>query len=138
MPDRIVIDFEDEDKNPEKKEERIVIDFDEDKKKIEIENIEQSNEEIILKSKINSYYKGNSHLSNSFETEIKFPEGIEQGFRKRFSIQIKDIFFNSILENNRFIILSSKSGNVYLADRFSGKLKEKIFFEYESSLKLVK
>lgn len=132
MPERIVIEFSDEEDKSRKEQERIIIDLDTEKKRIEIEDIEQSHEEIILKSKVNSCYRGNPHLSNSFETDIKFPAGIEQGFRKKFSLNIQDEFFNSILENNRFVVLSSKNGNVYLIDRFNGAIKDKIFFEYES------
>ena len=61
---------DDEEEKPKEDANRIIIDLDEEKKKIEVENIEQSYEEIILKSKINSYYKGNSYLNNSFDTEI--------------------------------------------------------------------
>jgi len=136
MSERIIIEFaDDEEKNNEeekKGEDRIIIDLDETKEKVEVDNIEDSYEEKILKSKVNSFPAGNSHLSNSYESILRFPEGIEQGFRKKFSLNLKDEFFNSVLENNRFIILSSKSGNVYLADRFSGRINDKIFFEYES------
>jgi len=136
MSERIIIEFADyEAKKKEegkKEEDRIIIDLDETKEKVEVDNIEESYEEKILKSRIDSFSAGNAHLSNSYESNLKFPEGIEQGFRKRFSLNLKDEFFNSVLENNRFIILSSKSGNVYLADRFSGKINDKIFFEYES------
>lgn len=134
MSERIIVEFDDEEEK--KEEERIIIDLDETKEMfdqpLQIENIEERYEEKILKSKISSFSAGNPHLSNSFESNLIFPEGIEQGFRKRFSLDLKDEFFNSVLENNRFIVLSSKSGNVYLADRFSGKINDKIFFEYEA------
>lgn len=132
MSERIIIEFDDQEDKPKKEDNRIVIDLDEKKEKIEVEDIEAGNDELILKSGINSYFRGNFHLNNFFETDLKFPEGIEQGFRKKFSINIKDEFFNSILENNKYIILTSRSGNIYLIDRFTGNLKEKIFFENES------
>ncbi|MDZ4710886.1 MAG: hypothetical protein SGI89_01010 [bacterium] len=132
MSERIVIDFDDEKDKPKPEENRIVIDLDEEKKVIDIEKIEESREERILNSKINSYYCGGPDLSKYVETDIRFPEGIDHGFRKKFSTKIKDEFFNSILENNRFIILSSGNGSVYLIDRFTGKVQDKIFFEHEN------
>lgn len=140
MSERIVIDFGDEEKNPKAKtaseENRIVIDLDNEeeveKKKIDVEEIEAGYEEKIRNSKVNSFYKGDSHLSSYHNSDLNFPEGIDQGFRKNFSINLKDEFFNSILENNRHIILSSIKGNVYLIDRFTGKADDKIFFEDES------
>ncbi|MEO8664156.1 MAG: WD40 repeat domain-containing protein [Ignavibacteria bacterium] len=138
MPERIIIEFDDEEEKPRPApdENRIIIDFEnkteEDKKVLNVEKIEESNEEKIRRSKISSFYKGNTSLSNSFDTAIKFPEGIEQGFRKKFSVSLKDEFFNSLLENNKYIFASSKSGNIFLIDRFSGRVKDKIFFEKES------
>ncbi len=139
MPDRIIIEFDDKGDKPKKvdqKEDRIVIELDneieKEKKIIEIEEIEASSDDKILNSKINSFFKGNSHLNNFFETDLKFPEGIEKGFRKKFSVNVKDEFFNSILESNKYIILTSRSGNIYLIDRFTGEAKDKIFCENES------
>ncbi len=118
MNERIIIEFDDEEEK-KNEEDRIIIDLEETKEKFDptrrIENIEESYEEKILKSKVNSFPAGNPHLSNSYESNLIFPEGIEQGFRKRFSLNLKDEFFNSILENNRFIVLSSKSGNVFFS-----------------------
>ncbi len=131
MPDRIIIEFDDEKNKTEKDETRLVINLDEEKK-IEVDNFEEDYEESILKSKINSFYKSGPGLDNYFESELKFPEGIDKGFRKKFSLSIKDEFFNTILESNRFIILSSKGGNIYLIDRFKGVITEKIFFENET------
>lgn len=131
MAERIVIDFGNEEEKPKKTEERIVIDLDEDVKKIEIDDIEKSYEEQISKSKIDFFFRGNPNLSNSYETELKFPEGIDQGFRKLFSIDCGDRFFSSILVNNRHIVLSSRSGSIYLIDRFRGRIRNKIFFNDE-------
>jgi len=130
MSEKIIVEFDDEEEK--KDEDRIIIDLDETKEKIEVDDIEDSYEEKILKSKFNSFPQGNPHLSNSYESKLSFPEGIEKGFRRKFSLNLKDEFFNSVLENNRFIILSSKSGSIYLSDRFSGRINDKIFFEYES------
>lgn len=137
MPDRIVIDFEDEkeDKgNAERAEDqnRIIIDLGEEEKNTEAEIPVMNYEEIIVNSKINSCFRGNSYLNYSYDSELQFPEGIEQGFRKKFGLYIKDSFFNSILENNKFIILTSKNGNIYFVDRYKGSVKDKIFLEYES------
>lgn len=136
MPDRIIINFDDEKEKPRKPEnkadgDRIIIDFGEEKKE-DVKTLEKSYESKILDAKVNFFFRGNSHLNNSFDTELSFPEGIEQGFRKKFSINLEDEFFNSLLENNRYIILSSKSGSVYLIDRFTGAIKDKIFFENET------
>lgn len=133
MPDRIIIDFGDEQEkkqNPE--EERIIIELDKESKKIDVGEIEESREKKILNSKINSFYKGNSGLSSYFESGLKFPEGIEKGFRIKYAIDLGDEFLNSILENNRYFILSSKSGKIFLTDRFTGKINESIFFENET------
>lgn len=132
MSERIIIEFDDGKDNKKKEDERIVIDFDKAEDKIVIEEIEESYERKILKAKINSCYRGNTGISNYYESNLKFPEGIEKGFRLKKSLQLEDEFYNSILENNRFIVLSSKKGNAYLIDRFSGKINQKIFFENES------
>ena len=147
MTDRIIIDFEGEDKEPEKKKgentvnetekdsqenDRIIIDLSDTPEEKEIEVIEESYEEIFVKEKVNCFYKGNSYLNNSFSSRLKFPEGIDQGFRKKFSKNLKDEFFNSILQNNKFIILSSRKGNIYLIDRFNGSSEKKFSFDDES------
>lgn len=134
MSERIIIDFEDDERKKKNKpdDERIIIEFDKTEEKIEIDEIEESYERKILKSKINSSYRGNTGINNYFESDLKFPEGIEKGFRLKFSLNLEDDFYNSILENNRFIILSSGKGNIYLVDKFTGKINEKIFFENES------
>lgn len=131
MSDRIIIDFENEEEKPGNGEERIVIDFDSEEKRIEIEDFEKSYEEQISKSRIDFYFRGNPLLNNSYETELKFPEGIDKGFRRMFSTDCGDGFFNSILVNNRHIILASRKGNVFLVDRHRGKIRNKIFFNDE-------
>jgi len=132
VPDRIIIDLDDESKKDDRKEsERIVIDFGSKEEKIEVGEIEESHEKKILKSKFNSFYRGNTGLSGYFESSLKFPEGIEQGFRTKYGIELEDTFLNSILENNRYIILTSVKGKVYFIDRFTGKLNESIYLENE-------
>ncbi|MCB0728069.1 MAG: hypothetical protein KDD00_11435 [Ignavibacteriae bacterium] len=147
MPDRIIIDFDGEEKEPdkdagqnsdkrsgsdEKEKERIVIEFDETPEEHIEEVAEESYEETFIKSKINCFYKGNSYLNNSFNSRLKFPEGIDHSFRIKFSKNLKDEFFNSILQNNRYIILSSRKGNIYFIDRFTGFSERKLSFEDES------
>ncbi len=136
MAERIIVDFDDEKDSGKaekaREENRIVIDFDEEIIKADSEGTEKRVEEIIPDKKINSGFRGNLHINNSYYTELKFPEGIENGFRLKFGINLKDEFFNAILENNIYIILSSRNGNVYLIDRQTGVLKEKIFLENES------
>ncbi|MEP7147027.1 MAG: hypothetical protein ABI792_08450, partial [bacterium] len=134
MPDRIVIEFDNEEKKSAsvKDQERIIIDFEEEKKAIDPGELQESIADKISKTIVSSFYRGDAGLSNSFNTGIKFPEGIAHGFRKKFSIIQKDEFFNSILENNKYIVTSSKNGNVFLTDKLSGKINHKIFFENES------
>jgi hypothetical protein len=151
MSDRIIIDFDGEEKEPEKKAEkndqdsnRILIEFDDTTDETEMEYHEknqkenqkedrkESPEEAFLKTKVNCFYKGNSYLNNSFNSKLKFPEGIDQSFRKKFSKNLKDEFFNSILQNNRYIILSSRKGNIYLIDRTTGFSERKLSFDDES------
>lgn len=151
MSDRIIIDFDGEEKEPEKKAEkndqdsnRILIEFDDTTDETEMQHHEknqkenqkedrkESPEEAFLKTKVNCFYKGNSYLNNSFNSKLKFPEGIDQSFRKKFSKNLKDEFFNSILQNNRYIILSSRKGNIYLIDRTTGFSERKLSFDDES------
>lgn len=171
MPERIIIDFDGEEKNPGngsekeaaektsketseetseavKEKERIVIEFDEtsddteqdqeqsqEQEHVQVQEIEvaeESYEETFIKSKVNSFFKGNTHLNNSFNSRLKFPEGIDQSFRIKFSKNLKDEFFNSILQNNKYIILSSRKGNIYLIDRFTGSSEKKFSFDDES------
>ena len=140
MSERIIIDFDDNGKDDSNKKkdnagERIIIDFEDsidNPEVMDISEIPESSVEKLLKSKVNSFYKGSSGLNNYFESELIFPEGIDNSFRKKFSLKFADEFFNTILENNKFIILSSGKGNIYFIDRFTGKLKGKLFFENDS------
>lgn len=148
MSDRIIIDFDDEEKKPDftKEPERIIIDLSEtdeagtgeadaemiEKKEIIEVTPEESIEDKILNSKINSFYKGSPGLEGFYDASMNFPEGIDQGFRRIFNKKLKEEFFNSILESNRHVILCSKSGNVYLIDRFTGDVKDMLFFENET------
>jgi hypothetical protein len=122
MSDKIVISFDDE--KPGKSEEKIIIDFK------PVEKINHS--EVIQNSLVNSFYKGNSHLTGYNAGEFKYPEGIESGFRKLYSLKLNDTFLNSILLNNKFIILSSANGNVYFIDRFKGELFSKCILKEDA------
>ena len=141
MTERIIIDFDDEKEKPKKansdkkvpEKERIVIDLSEELNKIDIEHIEETYEDQILRQKVDCFYKGGSGLNNFYESSLNFPEGIEKGFSQSFRINLKDDFFNSVLFNNRYIILSSCTGHVYFTDRFTGytehkaHIKEQVF-----------
>jgi len=134
MSSKIIIDFDDEKESNKKSEDRIVISFDDEagsgnEKK---ETQEERDADEILKSKISCNYYGNFALDNFRQSDIKFPEGIEQGFRRKFSVNTEDDFLNSILESNKYIILSSKRGSIYLIDRFTGRITEKVYFEFQS------
>ena len=149
MPDdKIEISFEDNDpkKDPgndsNKDDERIIIDFSDNLEEKAEEELEekagelqvekekeiaaQSPDDIIRSSEIDSSYKANPQLNNFFPSDIKFPEGIESGFREGAKTDLKDSFLNSMLENNRFIIAASVSGMIYIVDRFTRKLHKKL------------
>jgi hypothetical protein len=136
MPGKIIIDFDDEQSRlPVKpEEEKIIIDLSETGMQAQGGEVNENNvkrEFEILNETVSSFYGGNQHLSNFFESRIEFPSGIEKGFSERISLDLKDKFLNSILENNKYMVLSSASGNVYLIDRVSGKPKEKFAFANE-------
>ena len=121
-------------------EERIIISFDDDNpepegKKIEIDINKQEEKTPDLPQPVkkkNSFYKNNPSLTNFSESELKFPEGIDSGFRKIYSVEIKDIFLNSLLEFDNSILLSSQSGSVYFLDALNGNIISKHTFTGES------
>ena len=82
--------------------------------------------------KLNSFFKDNCSLSSFSTSQMNFPSGVENGFGDNFSIDLKDVFLNTLLENNLYIIASSKSGNIYFVDRVNGNLIDKKFLENES------
>jgi hypothetical protein len=112
MPEKIVISFDDE--KPERPEEKIIIDLKSEKK--------EKPEENILKASISTYYKGNQHLTGFEPGNLRYPEGLENGFRKIYTAKLNDTFLNSILLNNKFAIASSASGSVYFIDRTKGNM----------------
>lgn len=133
MSERIIIDFDDEEDKSKKdytgkadpEKERIVIDISEELNKIDIEQIDETYEDQLIRQKIDCFYKGGSGLNNFYESSLNFPEGIEKGFSQSFRVNLKDEFFNSTLFNNRYIILSSCTGHVYFTDRFTGYTEHK-------------
>ncbi|MFZ1322048.1 MAG: hypothetical protein WAT71_10885 [Ignavibacteria bacterium] len=149
MSERIIIDFDDDSKGEKEKSgklnsedkkskpigqenERIEIDLSEEINTIEIENIEETYEDKILRKNIDCCYKGTSGLNNYYESSLNFPEGIEKGFSQSFRINLKDEFFNSVLFNNRYLILSSYTGHVYFTDRFTGYVEHKMHMQEQS------
>ena len=146
--DKIIISFDNE--KPRKKEDKILIDLDE-KIKVPAKDIDDKNElkekvqikgntakekissEINTKElKINSNFRENPALTGFSSSDMSFPSGVENGFGETFTSNIKDVFLNSLLVNNLYLIASSKSGNVYFIDRNDGEIFDKIFFENES------
>ncbi len=122
MGEKIIISFDDE--KPEKAEEKIIIDLKstpKEKPEIKIQN-----------SIVNSFFKGNSHLTGFEDNNLKYPEGLENGFRKIFSVKLNDIFLNSILLNNTFAVLTSTTGKIFFIDRFTGNVVSKIVLTDES------
>jgi hypothetical protein len=130
MPERIIIEFPEDNTND--KSNRLEIDINEEISLAPAEpkiNHEEQNRKNILDSKINSFYKGSPNLNGFFKSDLKFPEGIDKSFRRKHHLEIKDNFLNSVLENNKYFVLSSVSGNVYFIDRFDFSIKSKIFIE---------
>lgn len=130
MPERIIIEFP-EDLNNEKND-KLEIDINDEISIQSIEpkvNQEEVNRKNILDAKINSFYKGSANLNGFFKSDLKFPEGIDKSFRRKHHLEIKDNFLNSVLENNKYFILSSVTCNVYFIDRFDFSVKNKIFIE---------
>ena len=140
MSKKIEISFDDEESNSKKNKEKIEIDFDDIKEtEIDEDTPEKESElivnnrkdvtEEILNSTVDSFFHGNPALTGFYDSELKFPEGIEKGFRRKYSVELKDTFLNTILENNKFIVLASTSGSVYFVDRFNGEIRGKVFLE---------
>lgn len=127
MPERIIIEFPEDNSNENSG--RLEIDIKEDISITPKINHEEINRKNILDAKINSFYKGSANLNGFFKSDLKFPEGIDKSFRRKHHLEIKDNFLNSVLENNKYFILSSVSGNVYFIDRFDFSVKNKIFIE---------
>lgn len=127
MPERIIIEFPEDDKS-----DRLEININDE---ISVQPIEpkinhaEVNRKNILETKLNSFYKGSANLNGFFKSDLKFPEGIDKSFRRKHHLEIKDNFLNSVLENNKYFVLSSVSGNVYFLDRFDFSVKNKIFIE---------
>lgn len=126
--EKIIISF-DEDK-PQKKDDKIIIDIGKDKKSA-AENKKAVSEIKYDELIINSFYKENSSLTSYSASELEYPSGIENGFGEIYSILLKDVFLNSILENNLYIIAASQKGNIYFVNRKDGKIFYKKFFENE-------
>lgn len=125
MSEKIIISFDDENpEKPEKAEEKIIIDFKTEPK--------EKSEKKILSSVVNSHFKGNPQLTRFESNELTYPEGLENGFRKIYSINLRDNFLNSILLNNKFVVLTSTNGVVYFIDRISGGVVNKISITGES------
>ena len=140
MSDKIEISFDDEETNSKKNKDKIEIDFANNKEtETEEDTLEKDSEiiannkkdvnEKILNSSVDSFFHGNHALTGFYDSELKFPEGIEKGFRRKYSVELKDTFLNTILENNKFIVLASTSGSVYFVDRFNGEIRGKVFLE---------
>lgn len=125
MPEKIIISFDDEKpEKTDKSEEPIIINLKTEKK-------ENPSDEI-RKSTVNLFYKGNQQLTGCEASNLKYPEGLENGFRKIFSMKLNDVFLNSLLFNNRYIVTSSFSGSIFFIDRFNGKIISRLALSNES------
>ena len=141
MSEKIIIDIDDiHEEHPDDNsgKDRIVIEVSPESEsslpsaKIEIDAIEESYEAKIRQSKADFYYKGNQGLCNNFETQLRFPEGIDRSFGSHFQMQLNDEFLSSLLVTNKYVVAASRSGFVYLADRFDGVFCDKIYFENQT------
>ena len=141
MSEKIIIDIDDiHEEHPDDNtgKDRIIIDVSPESEtspppaKIEIDAIEESIEAKIRQSKSDFYYKGNQGLCNNFETQLRFPEGIDRSFGSHFQMQLNDEFLSSLLVTNKYVVAASRSGCVYLADRFDGVFCDKIYFENQT------
>jgi hypothetical protein len=129
MADRIIISFDDE-IIPEENNKKVVpenADININANNPVAENdtkilTPELSEEIRL-SEINLSYCANPSLSGFTDTKLKYPEGTESGFNKNYSLELEDEFFSSILINNRFIILTSRTSCAYFIDRFNPESK---------------
>jgi hypothetical protein len=119
MPeDKIIISFDEE--KPRKREEKIIVELGDAKPKDEEKKIKpQINMNDI---KVNSFYKENSSLTSFSKSDIGFPAGTKRSFILNFSVDLNNVFLNSLLENNICIITSSARGNIYFIDKDSGKV----------------
>ena len=125
MPEKIVISFDDETpEKPEKSEEKIIIDFKPAEKKEKAIKIKDT--------PIDFQFRGNTYLTSADSNELTYPAGLENGFGKIYSLNFRDTFLNSLLLNNKYVILASSSGNVYFIDRYKGELSGKQTFEKEA------
>jgi len=125
MSEKIIISFDDEvPEKPEKAEEKIIIDFK------PVEKPDKSKE--VKDSVVDFQYRGDTYLTGEDRSRLTYPTGLENGFGRFFSVNLKDNFLNSILVNNKYVIVSSLQGNVYFTDRFSGELISKCVIEGET------
>jgi hypothetical protein len=122
MSDKIIISFDDE--KPEKSEEKIIIDIKSEKK-------EKPSEKFKIES-VNCCYKGNPHLTGLESSSLRYPEGLENGFGKIFGAKLNDTFLNSILLNNKFVVLTSTTGQIFFLDRINGDLHSRHALANES------
>ena len=132
MSEKIIIDIDDiheEHPDDDSGKDRIVIDVPPESEqssppaKIEIEAIEESYEAKIRQSKTDFYYKGNQGLCNNFETQLRFPEGIDRSFGSHFQMQLNDEFS---------IMHYEDSGKVYMFQERDGTAHE--MFEVTGSM----
>ncbi|HCN36800.1 MAG TPA: hypothetical protein DIS94_03695 [Bacteroidetes bacterium] len=130
---KIDISFDDENDSDKKK---IEIDFESEETNFKETEIfvkekliipENFKEEITPEFKINNfYYFANPECNKFYNVSLKYPSGLESGFRRKFSIETGFEFFTEILINEDRIILTSKEGEIIFIDKNTGSLLSKL------------
>jgi len=135
MADRIVISFDDENNGFEGKKEKETGKIDlssgfkineeppaEDIRK----NLEQ---EKILQSELTCLNKSNNEHNSYYISDMLYPSGVDKGFNLNYSVDLNDEFFNSIIFNNRYFVLTSAASKIYLINRFDPQSQVSFFVE---------
>lgn len=135
---KIDISFDDENDSEKKK---IEIDFESEETNFKETEIfvkekliipENFKEEITTEININNfYYFANPECNKFYNVCLKFPSGLESGFRRKFSIETGFEFFTEILINEDKIILTSKEGEIIFIDKHTGSLLSKLTVKNE-------
>ncbi|MER3127506.1 hypothetical protein ABQG68_19405, partial [Bacillus pumilus] len=115
--EKIYISFDKEDgenrKNFSDKNENSLSDSDKIEIEIHSDKNDSINEKLIIadlisdevkvpdiKLPVNSFLYGNSGCNKYYESNLKFPAGIDSGFRKKFAVELNAKFFSSVLQTN--------------------------------------
>lgn len=130
MTDRIIISFDDENEiNSSNAENPVKPDINLNPKNDNEIHHTHREENNYIESVVNCFYKSNPLSNNYYNSEFKFPEGLEKGFNLNYSLDLNDEFFSSVIYNNRNLILTSCSSKIYLIDRIKHEKRVSFFIE---------